>query len=280
MYIWNGAAWLGRTGARRLGVLGALGTAAALAVTTAGGVALASDAGSPATINACYKPSSAPSTLKRIASTATCPTGYTSLTWNQTGPQGPKGQTGQQGPQGTPGQQGPQGVPGQQGATGPQGPPGVSVGVSGYNLVFEGLSTTPQVVVLAAALPVSATYYVSASITVKVVAGDSVSCYAMPDGQSDPVTVGGASTDQYYTIPIVWFDAMTAGYSPSILCYDSQADSRTLFESGTMTATVIDNSASFINPGHPAPGGHASVPNLPPHPYTPASRPHRAPSAG
>jgi hypothetical protein len=66
----------------------------------------------------------------------TCPKGYTSLTWNQTGPQGntgvsgpagPKGDTGAIGPQGPAGPQGPQGLQGVQGSPG-------AAGVSGYNV--------------------------------------------------------------------------------------------------------------------------------------------------
>jgi hypothetical protein len=45
--------------------------------------------------------------------------GETAITWNQTGPQGPKGDTGSQGPAGLQGSQGPQGPQGPKGDPGP-----------------------------------------------------------------------------------------------------------------------------------------------------------------
>jgi Collagen triple helix repeat (20 copies) len=86
------------------------------------------------TINGCYSRGGA---LKvRTLARPTCPTGYRSIQWNATGPQGPKGDTGLQGPvgpqgpkgdtglQGPVGPQGPKGDTGLQGPVGPQGPPG------------------------------------------------------------------------------------------------------------------------------------------------------------
>src|SRR6266566_5205126 len=79
--------------------------------------AFASIPGPDGTITGCYKPSDGK--LFIIDSTATCPSGTTTLTWNQTGPQGPAG------PQGQTGATGPQGSTGATGATGPQGSAGV-----------------------------------------------------------------------------------------------------------------------------------------------------------
>lgn len=95
--------------ARRAGVAVAGATVAALAT---GGVAAASAAGGPGprsnltsgVIYACY--SNTTKTLTHTTKTAGCKTGFTELSWNAMGPQGP------------------QGTPGPQGATGPQGPPG------------------------------------------------------------------------------------------------------------------------------------------------------------
>ncbi len=73
------------------------------------------------TINGCYSRGGA---LKvRTLARPTCPTGYRSIQWNATGPQGPRGDTGLQGPVGP---QGPKGDTGLQGSVGPQGPPGPS----------------------------------------------------------------------------------------------------------------------------------------------------------
>jgi hypothetical protein len=283
MPVWNGVARLGRAGTRRLGTFGALATGAALAVTTVGGVALASDASTPTTINACYKPSSAPSVLKRIAPTATCPTGYTGLTWNQTGPpgpQGPQGQTGATGPQGATGQQGPQGVPGQQGATGPQGPPGVSYGVAGWNNTPFILNNVGyQVpVVQTAAMPLTATYYISASLDFVIDYNDSVYCYPSVGG-TGAVEVGPVDRTGWYTIPIVGFASMGAGNVVKIMCSDANSDSSTYFEEATVTATMIYNSATNVQVAHHAQGGHAAIPKLPPpHPRIAASRPPHAPA--
>jgi hypothetical protein len=269
MQIWNGAA---RAEVRRPGVIGVLATGAALTLMTVGGVALASDASTPTTINACYKPSSGLSTLKRIASTATCPTGYTSLTWNKTGlpgPQGPQGQTGQQG------------APGPQGATGPQGPPGLtySYGVAGSTVTPKSLraANTPVPVITAAPLPLTAPYYISASVNVYIDTDDSVYCYALP-GNSPPVTVGPVGSAGWYTIPIVWFFNMAAGNQPEILCSDENADSLTYFEDGVMTVTLVNNSAAVQQVAGQDRSGHAAFPALPPHPHIPASRPHHAPA--
>jgi hypothetical protein len=89
------------------------------------------------TIFACY--SNTTKALSETTKTAGCKTGFTELSWNAKGPQGPQGAPGPQGakgaqgvqgpqgatgPQGAKGAAGPQGATGAQGATGPQGPPG------------------------------------------------------------------------------------------------------------------------------------------------------------
>lgn len=76
--------------------------------------AYASIPASDGTITGCYKPSDGK--LFVIDSTATCPSGTNTLTWNQAGPQGPTGATGATG------------------ATGPQGPAGMVSQASFTNL--------------------------------------------------------------------------------------------------------------------------------------------------
>ncbi len=78
-------------------------SAAAAAIALAGlgaGIAYASIPGPDGVINGCYKDSTG--MLIAIDSSASCPTGYTALNWNQTGPQGPAGATGPTGPAGPP----------------------------------------------------------------------------------------------------------------------------------------------------------------------------------
>jgi hypothetical protein len=60
-----------------------------------GAVAYASIPGPDGVIHACYKNSNpAQGALIAIDSAASCPSGYTALNWNQTGPQGPAGADG------------------------------------------------------------------------------------------------------------------------------------------------------------------------------------------
>lgn len=78
--------------------------AAVLLVGIGAVVAYASIPGPDGVIHACYKTGNpAQGALIAIDSAASCPSGYTALNWNQTGPQGPAGQTGLQGPAGVSG---------------------------------------------------------------------------------------------------------------------------------------------------------------------------------
>ena len=97
----------------RLGIAGTVAAGAVVVTAGGGGIALAANSASvPATIAACYKTGSSPAALERITGSASCPRGYTKITWNQQGPQGPKGVTG------ATGAQGPKGATGATGATG------------------------------------------------------------------------------------------------------------------------------------------------------------------
>ena len=57
---------------------------------------------------------------------ARCPSGYTQITWNQTGPQGIQGVPGSRGPSGPAGPAGATGSPGPSGPSGPAGPAGAT----------------------------------------------------------------------------------------------------------------------------------------------------------
>lgn len=88
-----------------------------------GVIAYASIPGPDGVIHACYKNNNpAQGAIIAIDHTASCPSGYTALNWNQTGPQGPVGP---------------------QGATGPQGPAGQD-GVSGYEQVTQTALAQPN----------------------------------------------------------------------------------------------------------------------------------------
>lgn len=69
-----------------------------------GGIAYASIPGPDGVIHGCYKSSNpAQGAVIVIDHTASCPSGYTALNWNQTGPQGPAGTNGTNGTDGVSG---------------------------------------------------------------------------------------------------------------------------------------------------------------------------------
>jgi hypothetical protein len=85
----------------RLGVLirsrlaMAVAASAVVATVVTGAMAFASIPGSTGVINGCYKSGTGTThALTVIDSAASCPSGYTSLNWNQTGPKGPRGPRG------------------------------------------------------------------------------------------------------------------------------------------------------------------------------------------
>jgi hypothetical protein len=201
--------------ARRAGVVMAGVTAAALAT---GAAEAASAAGAPhltttGTIYACY--SNTTKALSETTKTAGCKTGFTELSWNAKGPQGPQGPQGAQGangPQGAKGAQGPagpqggagpqgvkgpqgaagpQGAVGPQGATGPQGAPGAIADFT-YDH-FGGVGIRPGAVV-ASVTPASSGLY---NVTATEVAGRNSGAAAWIcniDGHSaggSPVSFGG-----------------------------------------------------------------------------------------
>ena len=109
---------------RRTAVVMAGVAATALA---AGGVEIASAASDPPALTsgvifACFSKSS--NSLFHTTKAKGCKTGFTELSWNAKGPQGPQGAKGPQGVTGAQGAKGPQGAPGPQGAKGPQGAAG------------------------------------------------------------------------------------------------------------------------------------------------------------
>ncbi|MCW2945289.1 MAG: Collagen triple helix repeat-containing protein [Actinoallomurus sp.] len=97
-----------------------------------GGIAYAANASSSGTAyTACLTKSGHALYNVTTTGTPTCHRGDTTITWNQTGPQGPQGLTGPQGPQGakgdtgTTGPAGPAGLKGDTGTTGPAGRAGL-----------------------------------------------------------------------------------------------------------------------------------------------------------
>jgi hypothetical protein len=107
-------------------------------VALGGGIAYASIPDSSGAIHGCYKSQNGQLRVVDTAAGDHCLPSETSITFNQTGIQGPQGPpgaqgpkgdtgaTGAQGPQGPPGPQGPKGDTGATGATGPQGATGAT----------------------------------------------------------------------------------------------------------------------------------------------------------
>lgn len=103
------------------------------AVLTLSGAAYASIPDAGGVIHGCYLPSSGNLSLATSVP-ATCRTGFTAISWNQTGPQGLQGVQGIPGTNGTNGVDGATGPAGLDGAQGPTGPAGPA-GVTGYQVV-------------------------------------------------------------------------------------------------------------------------------------------------
>jgi hypothetical protein len=245
----------GGAGPRWLGAFGVVGASATVAALTVGGVALASNATTATTIKACYQAGSVPSALERIASSAKCPTGYRSLTWNKTGPPGPQGMTGEQG---TPG------------PAGPQGPPGMSWGTSATSFTFVHLdiSNYLQTVVQAPPVTQAGTYYVSGTALITLGQYDSAYCRVASISGEDGgagAQVGNAPEPGYQTLPVTGVLTLAAGDAPQIQCMDTEGNTDTWFEQGTLTATLITNVASGpARSGPSRPGKAAAARPVPP----------------
>jgi Collagen triple helix repeat (20 copies) len=108
---------------------GALAVAAVALVAIAGAVTYAvADIGGGGVISGCYKAQNGQLRVIDLA-TGRCLPSEKSISWNQTGPQGPPGPTGARGPTGPQGQngdRGPTGLTGAKGATGAKGPTGAT----------------------------------------------------------------------------------------------------------------------------------------------------------
>lgn len=209
---------------RRLSVAAITASCAAIALLGAGSGAMASSnpAATAGQTKACYKNGASLPPLDHIATTGTCPTGDSSLSWNKTGPQGPAG---------------------------------ISTGISASSATGMGLNTGVNnfiQVLTTAPAPVSGTYYVDAMIMAYVAQGDGVDCILSAPGLSGifaddyPVANSG-----FQTLPLNQAVPLAAGQSVQVACGDYTANSGTSFYDGSMTGTLI-NSAT----------GNAAKPNL------------------
>jgi hypothetical protein len=242
---------LGRRAGPRLVSVTAIGAVAVLAL-AGGGVALANS--QSAEIHACYKSGHSPAELLRISGSG-CPRGYTEITWNrqgQQGPQGPKGATGGQGPvgprgpQGVPGPAGPPGSQGPQGGTGAQGPAGTNgaqFGVAQTVLADQALDGAFEQLVTTPAVPVAGTYYINASLVFQLAAGDILNCTINGTGSDTAITQAPADSSLWSTQALVGSVSLDAGATIGITCRSSQ-NGATHFRVAHVTATLVNNSVS------------------------------------
>jgi Collagen triple helix repeat (20 copies) len=111
---------------------------AVVVVAIAGGVSYAfAEIGGGGVINGCYKSQNGQLRLIDPA-TDSCHPSETSISWSQTGPQGPAGPPGPQGPPGPAGATGPAGPAGATGPAGPAGPAGPTGPSDGFHTFAGG----------------------------------------------------------------------------------------------------------------------------------------------
>lgn len=127
----------GQTKSRAVAATGLMASVAAGGI----GVAAAQGATASGKIYACY---SKATHVLSYAGRASCKKGSTLVSWNKSGPSGPRGSTGPQGAQGPQGATGAQGAAGAQGAPGAQGPQGAqgAQGATGAGPGFEHFNTS------------------------------------------------------------------------------------------------------------------------------------------
>ncbi len=221
---------------RQLSVAAVTVSCAALAVLGVGSGALASNITTPGQIKACYKTGATLPPLDHVATTGSCPTGDSSLTWNKVGPKGPAG---------------------------PQGPAGVSVGVSGTSGTSVPLNQAQTLtpVLSTATAPTSGTYYVNASVMLVVAQGDTVACILGDNNglQGAFATVGPVANQTYETLPLSQAISVNAGDSVKVECTNYTSNNSTSFYDGGITATLINNATGNAPKASPV---HRS---LPPH---------------
>ena len=238
------------TKARRTAVVMAGVAATALAT---GGVEIANAAsGAPhisltsGVIYACY--SNTTKGLFQTTKTAGCKTGFTELSWNATGPQGPQGAPGPQGAKG------PQGTKGPQGAPGPQGPPGA---IADFTTQRTSIPLGSQTVV-ASVTPVSSGMY---NVTATEAAGrDGASAlwsclivrHSMLGSNLSPVHAGFALTPAGAVVGGGGTGAVFGGpVSPiELLCTAKTAS--TSAEQADLTATRVTSVNGVAVAGKPA----------------------------
>jgi hypothetical protein len=217
---------------------------AGVVVVGTGSAALASDAATPATaatqIQACFPTADNPAPLAVLhVAGSHCASGLGTLTWNITGPLGIPGPTGATGPQGAPGPQGP---------AGPAGPGGSATGVTAavadaQDPVFRG-SSAGYTVLTSPPVQDTGTYFLNASLTFQVTAGDTVACGFEPASAESTVgEIEAPTVTEIENVSLTGAVSLSAGQEVTVLCGNlAESTSVTTFWEGDLNAVLITNS--------------------------------------
>jgi hypothetical protein len=208
--------------------------------------------------------------IRIVSKSTVCKSTEHKISWDQTGPQGPKGPQGPTGPKGPQGAQGPQGPKGPQGAqgpqgpqgatgpqgpegptgpqgptgpTGPQGPPGISAGNFASNINFSYLGAP---VVVAQTNPVlGGQYYVDATAVLYIDSADySAYCYVTTGDNGfndDGLLAGSTAVGTIQTAAIADSWTVAAGDVVQLVCASANNDANSIAESASLTATLINS---------------------------------------
>lgn len=196
---------------RWLSVAAVTVASAAVALAGVGSDALASNT-TTGTIKACYKTGTALVPLNHVGGTVACPTGDTTLTWNQQGPPGPAGVS-----------------------KGISASSSTSVPLNQGNTLVQVMTITP--------VPTSGTYYLNASIMLTVGAGDGVACVWGLNGNEVGTfgTVGDVPNLSYQTVSLSGSLYIPAGSNLQVLCSDYNSVQQTSFYNGAITGVLINS---------------------------------------
>jgi hypothetical protein len=201
------------------------------------------------TIYACY--SNTTKALSETTKTAGCKTGFTELSWNAKGPQGPQGATGPQGPAG------PQGAKGPQGATGPQGPPGAIADFTAQrrSTIRLGASTVVASVTPTAlgAYNVTATEFAATLLSFGVVECSIVD-HSFSGHNVSPVWAGGAALHPHFSTTTAGTGAVIGGPSSPIelICGVPNSTSDVNVSRADVTAVQVSSVNGVAVTGRPA----------------------------
>ncbi|MCW2930334.1 MAG: hypothetical protein JWM19_1296 [Actinomycetia bacterium] len=207
-------------------------------VLAGGGVAFAASSSTPQ-YSACYKSSgSGLKALEWVTTSSKCPSGYTKITWNTTGPKGATGATGAKG------------------ATGPVGLPGESIGVTQtvpLNSSPTPLSSAWTQVIDTPAVKVTGAYYVTGDVVVGIKPDDQVVCEVgyPPSGHAateEYTASNQGSASIWATIPVNAVVAAAVGQSFEVNCVSIGSDDA--YEA-TLNAILISSDTGPDN-GYPA----------------------------